>query len=122
MWNASLATGLIVAALVVGFLLYLLGKNVKTRRTEAFIGGEDLRANPQMRLSGTEFYHTIEELGILKVVYHLAKEKVFDVYEMGVKVVLALSRVLKYIHNGVLPTYLAWCILGLALFFWVFFK
>jgi NADH:ubiquinone oxidoreductase subunit 5 (subunit L)/multisubunit Na+/H+ antiporter MnhA subunit len=120
-WNASLATGLILAGLAIGSLIYLLGK-VTIRRTESFIGGEDLNANPDMRLSGTGFYHTIEDLGILKVLYYLAKEKFFDIYELGGKVVRMFSRVLKYIHNGILPTYLAWCFLGLAILFLIYIK
>jgi len=121
-WNASLATGLILAGLAVGFLIYLMGNKVAIRRTESFIGGEDLREQPAMRLSGTAFYNTIEELGLLKAVYTMAKAKMFDIYELGAKIALALNRVLKYLHNGILPTYLTWCLLGMIFFFWIFLK
>ena len=86
---------------------------VKARQTAAFIGGEDLQVHSEMRLSGTGFYRTIEEFGILKVIYRLAEEKAFDVYEVGTRTVLGFNRVLKYLHNGVLPTYMIWCLLGM---------
>ena len=122
MWSAGLATGLIVAGLLMGGLIFLLGSKMKTRRTEAFVGGEDLRKNPEMRLSGTAFYLTIEDIGFLKLVYRLAKEKVFDIYEMAIKVVMLFNRISKYLHNGILSSYLAWCLLGMIFFFWIFIK
>jgi formate hydrogenlyase subunit 3/multisubunit Na+/H+ antiporter MnhD subunit len=122
MWNAGLATALILTGLVFGVLIYLLGIKVKIRRTESFIGGEDLKSDPAMRLSGTEFYHTIENYGILTVIYRLAKDKVFDIYEVAGKSALVFNRALKYFHNGVLPTYLAWCLLGMIVFFLIFIK
>jgi formate hydrogenlyase subunit 3/multisubunit Na+/H+ antiporter MnhD subunit len=119
-WNASLATGLILVGIGIGLLIYLLGTMTKTREVKSFVGGENLEANPDMRLSGAEFYYTIENLGLLKTIYRLAKEKAFDVYDVGVKVALGFNRGLKYLHNGVLPTYLAWCLLGMMFFVWIF--
>ena len=122
MWSVGLATGLILTGLIVGGLIFLVGSRMKTRRTEAFVGGEDLRKNPEMRLSGTAFYLTIENIGVLKLVYRLAKEKVFDIYEVAIKVVMFFNRVSKYLHNGILSSYLAWCLLGMIFFFWIFIK
>lgn len=121
-WNASLATGLILVGIVVGLLIYLLGTRTKIRQVNSFIGGENLESHPDMRLSGAEFYYTIENFGFFKTIYHLAKEKVFDVYDVGVKVAMSLTRVLKYLHNGVLPTYLAWCLLGMIFFLGIFIR
>jgi formate hydrogenlyase subunit 3/multisubunit Na+/H+ antiporter MnhD subunit len=118
-WNPSLATGLIIAAIVMGFIIYLIGTAVKTRTAEVFVGGEILQKEPDMRVSGTEFYETIREIGILKTIYKLAEKKVFDIYEVGVKGTLAFNKVLRYIHNGVLLTYLSWCLLGMVVLFYV---
>ena len=38
-----------------------------------------------MRMSGTEFYRTIQDMKGLKGIYALAQKKVFDIYEMGTR-------------------------------------
>ncbi len=118
-WNASLATFLILCAILVGLVIYGLGRAAKTRESDAFVGGEILSDHPDMRLSGTEFYATIQDIPLLKRIYRLAQEKYFDLYEVGTKVALRIAGALRDLHNGVLPTYLAWCLLGaLFLFYW----
>lgn len=121
-WNSSLATLLIIAGIVAGLVIYFLGSKLKSRKTEIFIGGETPEYAPDTRVSGTEFYNTIQNIGILKIVYKLAEKKVFDIYEMGKKLTLGFNRLLRYIHNGVLPTYLAWCLLGMIVLFYVLLK
>ncbi len=120
-WFAGLATGLILVGIVIGFVIYFLGTAIKTRETKAFVGGETLEKNPQMRVSGLEFYNTIQELGFLKTIYRLALKKAFDIYEVGSKLTFGFNKVLRYIHNGVLPTYLAWCLLGMIVLFYILF-
>jgi hypothetical protein len=71
-----------------------------------------------MRVSGTEFYNTIKETGGLKTIYRLAERKVFDIYVVGAKITLGFTKVFRYLHNGILPTYLAWCLLGMIVLFY----
>ncbi|MDO9579097.1 MAG: proton-conducting transporter membrane subunit, partial [Bacteroidales bacterium] len=78
-WNASLATILIIVGIIVGIIIYLLGTITKTRETEAFIGGEILEKQPNMRVSGTEIYNTIKDVAPLDAIYGLAERKVFDI-------------------------------------------
>ncbi|NQT27999.1 MAG: hypothetical protein HQ570_00185 [Candidatus Omnitrophica bacterium] len=118
-WDAGLATVLIVIGIIVGIGIYLLGKATKTRETESFIGGEFLEKHPDMRISGIDFYHTIQEIGFFKVMYKLAQKKVFDIYEVGSKITFGFNKVLRYLHNGILPTYMAWCLLGMAIIFYI---
>ena len=118
-WSAGLATVLIVIGIIIGMLIYLFGKAAKTREVDNFIGGEILAKHPQMRLSGTEFYNTIQELGLIKGIYKLAHKKVFDIYEIGSKITFGFNKVLRFIHNGVLPTYMAWCLLGMVIIFYI---
>ncbi len=118
-WDAGLATVLIVIGIIIGMVIYLLGKATKTRETESFVGGEFLEKHPDMRVSGIDFYHTIQEFGFLKAIYKLAKKKVFDVYEVGSKITFGFNKVLRFIHNGILPTYMAWCLLGMAIIFYI---
>lgn len=118
-WDPGLATLLIFVGIAIGFIIYILGLATKTRQTEIFVGGETLKDVPEMRVAGTKFYNTIKGIGILNVFYKLAEKKIFDIYEVGAKIVLGFTGVLRYIHNGILPTYLAWCLLGMAILFYI---
>ena len=121
-WNANLATALILVGIIIGIIIYLLGTIAKTREAEIFVGGEIVKEHPRMRISGTEFYNTIQDIGALRGIYRLAKRKAFDIYDVGGKITFGFNRVLRYIHNGVLPTYLAWCLLGMGILFWIFLR
>jgi NADH:ubiquinone oxidoreductase subunit 5 (subunit L)/multisubunit Na+/H+ antiporter MnhA subunit len=121
-WDSGLATVLIILAIAIGFLIYFLGSVVKTREADIFVGGESPEEYPEMRLSGTGFYETIREMGVLRTIYKLAEKKVFDIYEVGVKMTLGFNKMLRYIHNGVLLTYLAWCMLGMIVLFYFLLK
>ncbi len=121
-WNAGLATVLILIGIAVGLLIYFLGKVSKTRQTDSFIGGEDMEKYPQMRLSGTEFYNTVQDIGAIKTIYRLAQRKAFDLYEVAGKLTFGFNGFLRYLHNGVLSTYLAWCLLGMGILFYFLLK
>ncbi|MCQ9205331.1 MAG: hypothetical protein NG737_03370 [Omnitrophica bacterium] len=121
-WNSSLATLLIVVGILIGAAIYLLGKVIKTRETKVFIGGEDLAKYPQMRVSGGDFYNTIQEIGFLKIIYKLAQKKIFDIYNVGSKITFGFNRILRFLHNGVLSTYLSWCLLGMGIIFYILLK
>lgn len=121
-WNSGLATSLLIVSVFIGFIIYFIGSAVKTRTADVFVGGERIEEHPEMRVSGTEFYETIREIGALKGIYRLAEKKAFDVYEVGVKMTLGFNKALRYIHNGVLLTYLAWCMLGMIVLFYFLLK
>ncbi len=114
MWPSLKATLFLAIGLGVGVLVYLTGNFKGIRETGSYIGGEDL--GKDMRLSGTEFYNTIKELPLIRTIYKKAEKKFFDIYEVGKKFVFFFIRIFKYLHNGVLPTYLIWCILGIMIF------
>jgi NADH:ubiquinone oxidoreductase subunit 5 (subunit L)/multisubunit Na+/H+ antiporter MnhA subunit len=118
-WNASLATVLIVVGIGIGVVIYLLGTLAKARETSVFVGGESLSEHPQMRVSGIEFYDTVKNIGFLKVIYILAQRKIFDIYDVGAKITFGFNKVLRYVHNGVLSSYLAWCLLGTGILFYI---
>ncbi len=114
-WNPALATGLIVAGILLGVLMYFFIKPRQCRRVDAFIGGEDVRLLKPV--SGAEFYDTFKDMKFLNIIYKKEEEKKYDIYEIGSKVTFSFSRVLQWLHNGILPTYLVWCLIGmLALF------
>ena len=116
-WPALSATALIIVGLGLGVLVFNL-KAVKPglRRDAAYTGGETV-AFPETRITGTEFYNTVKEYGILKRVYRSAEAGLFDIYEQGKNIVFGIGGFLRYLHNGVLPTYLVWTLLGMI---WLF--
>jgi len=118
-WDSSIATILMLLGIAIGFIIYLFGTAFKPKEADIFIGGEILKEHPEMRVSGTEFYNTIGDIGFLRFIYKLAEKKFFDIYDVGAKITFGLNRVLRYIHNGVLPTYLAWCLLGMIVLFFI---
>jgi len=121
-WNSSIATALLFVGIILGVIIYFLGTVAKTRETDIFIGGENAKEYPDMRISGTEFYDTIKKLGFLKIGYKLAERGVFDLYKVSLKITSGFIKTLRYLHNGVLSTYLAWCLLGMSIIFYILFK
>lgn len=121
-WQAGLSTLLIIIALVIGVVIIKLkGITLSLRSDTAFTGSETHALSPKETVvSGTEFYNSIKELGILKGIYRKAEEGFFDIYEQGKKLVFGIGGFLQYLHNGVLPTYLVWALLGMMALFFIF--
>jgi len=121
-WQAGLSTLLIIVSLVLGFLIFSLkGLKPTLRQDKAFTGSETTDFG-ETRVTGTEFYNTVREYGILRNIYNRAEAGIFDIYEQGKNFVFAIGRFLQYLHNGVLSTYLVWTLLGMMWLFWVLFK
>lgn len=117
-WYAGLSTLLIMAGLFAGILIFK-AKNLKPAlRQDTSYTGAETEDLPQTRIAGTEFYNTIREFGILERIYKQAEAGLFDIYEQGRNIVFGAGKFFQHLHNGVLPTYLAWTLLGmLGLFF-----
>ncbi len=118
-WQSGLATLLIIIGVVIGVVIYLLGK-VKTRESSTYIGGEELPV--ECRVTGVDFYQTIQEIGLLGRIYKWAEAKKFDIYEQGSSLVFFCSGVLKKIHTGVLTNYICWILAGLVILFFILVK
>jgi formate hydrogenlyase subunit 3/multisubunit Na+/H+ antiporter MnhD subunit len=124
-WYAGLSTLLILIGLALGFLIFKLkALRPGIRQDTNFVGGETFDLNLKgAPVTGTEFYNTVKELGLLRAMYKKAEAGFFDIYEQGKKFVFSVSGLLQYLHNGVLPTYLVWCLLGmLGLFYILLFR
>jgi len=118
-WYAGLSTLLIIVGLILGILIFKLkGLKVTIRQDAAFTGAEamDLEQN---RVTGTEFYSTVKELGILKGIYKKAEVGFFDIYEQGKTLIFGIGKFFQYLHNGILSTYLVWCLLGMLGIFYL---
>jgi formate hydrogenlyase subunit 3/multisubunit Na+/H+ antiporter MnhD subunit len=111
LWNAPLATLLIIAGIVIGGIIYLLGTIRVVREDQPYLGGEVMPAETSP--SGVDFYQTIRDLAGLRPLYRLAEKKAFDVYDQGVRLSFALTNFLRRMHTGVLTTYISWCLIGL---------
>ena len=121
-WQPTLSTVLILVGLGMGLILYFFARLTTTmRETDVFIGGESLDAVSGLRVSGSAFYNTVQELPGLQSFYNLAQRKIFDPYELGSKITFATHRLLGALHSGVLSSYLAWCLLGMGVLFYVLF-
>jgi formate hydrogenlyase subunit 3/multisubunit Na+/H+ antiporter MnhD subunit len=113
-WSPGLATVLILISLFLGLLSFVVTK-IKFRTAETFIGGEKL--GEELRPRADEFYNDIREFPIIAGIYRWAERKLFDIYELGLKITFVFIRFLRYLHNGVLPTYLVWCLIGMLVLF-----
>ena len=122
MWRPVIATVLIVIGIMAGLLVFwLLKAGARFRTVGTFIGGEEPEEFD--RVSGTEFYDTLKDMEGLKALYKAEDEKRLDIYEQGKNAVFFFTRRLQYLHNGILPTYLVWCILGMVgMFLFIFFR
>jgi len=119
-WHTLKATLLLFAGLVIGLIIYFLGNFKSVRMSDSYIGGEPV--GKDMRLSGTEFYNTIKEYGLLGVIYKKAEAGFFDIYEQGKALVFGIGGFFQYLHNGILPTYLVWTLLGMLGLFLFFMR
>jgi len=114
LWSPSLATILIIIGLVLGILFYLIGTTFKPRRSPAYYGGEIL-PEEDTRIPGTAFYETIEKLPVLKTAYADSEKGVWDPDNFVATVFDGvLVKGLKYLHTGLLSTYVTWSVIGLV--------
>lgn len=117
-WYSGVSTLIIMVALFSGLVVFYLNTKVVSRKDEAFVGGEPLDSDAHA-LTGTEFYNTVKDIGLMKAIYKKAEAGVFDIYEQGRKI-FKVSELLRFLHNGIMPTYLIWMLLGmLGLFFFL---
>ncbi|MFA4990969.1 MAG: proton-conducting transporter membrane subunit [Candidatus Omnitrophota bacterium] len=110
-WPSIKAALFLLTGLGAGVLICFMGNFKGVRESPPYIGGEEI--SDEMRLSGTEFYNTVKEHGMLRGIYKKAETGFFDIYEQGKNITLGFGRFFQYLHNGVLPTYLVWALLGM---------
>lgn len=118
LWSPALATLLIIVGLLVGLLVYWIGKAKAVIPKPAYVGGEVLEEK-MVKVSGVDFYDTIKQWGFLPGIYKRAEAKHFDIYELGEGACGVLTAGLRWLHNGLLHTYLAWILLGTLILLYI---
>lgn len=121
-WQPIVATVLVISGLAVGILAYIVFSRKSPMRTVAsFVGGEEQETLD--RVSGTEFYDTVKDLKTLGALYRKEESGSLDIYNISRNTVYFFTRILQKLHNGILPTYMVWCLLGMVvMFLLVFFR
>lgn len=117
LWNSGVVTVMIVAGFLVGLLVYSWGRTGRGRSSEPFVGGETLADIPEMRVSGVEFYGTVKDIPFMRMMYRAAERKLFDLYELGLKLLGWIGEVLSDLHDGLLGRYVLWMFAGLVLLY-----
>lgn len=118
-WKPLIATALIFIGIILGVIAYFILKPAKFRTVSSFVGGEDPAGLP--RVSGTEFYDTIKDMKGLTGLYSKEQSGEIDIYDIGRNLVFSMTRFFQRLHNGILPTYLVWCLLGMVGMFLILF-
>jgi formate hydrogenlyase subunit 3/multisubunit Na+/H+ antiporter MnhD subunit len=119
LWNPYLATMALIIGLVIGLIIYFIGKVFDFREQPIFTCGE--RFDIEMRrFPGTGLYLTKLELPFIGTYLKDRDKGTYDIYNI-VKIAgwKAIVEKLKNLHNGVLSTYLSWCIVGLMIIMFV---
>jgi formate hydrogenlyase subunit 3/multisubunit Na+/H+ antiporter MnhD subunit len=119
-WRALKSAMFLFIGLGIGMFIYILGNLKGARESDTYIGGEKIEEG--MSNTGAEFYNTVRETGFLGAIYKKAEAGYFDIYEQFKNIVFGFGRFFRYLHNGVLPTYLVWALLGMIGLFLFFLR
>ncbi len=119
LWSPTLTTLLLIIGLVLGLIIYLFGRGFKPRTAPTYYGGEKL-SEEDIRQPGTGFYETIQKLPVLRAIYKDSEKGVWAPdYFFSAIIDSIFVRGLKFMHTGVLSTYLSWSIIGLVVIIFV---
>ncbi|KPJ58662.1 MAG: hypothetical protein AMS15_07935, partial [Planctomycetes bacterium DG_23] len=113
-WSPTAATLFILSGIILGGIIYLVGRATQVREERMFIGGETLSPDTT-HLSGTGFYNTIRELPLFRVLYSDGEGGAYDLYYLSARYGNTLVQFLRRLHKGILPIYVGWVVIGLAL-------
>lgn len=114
-WNAGLATILMLAAIALGIIIWVLMKLSKNVRIVPTWACGEIQPNDEMIIPGTHFYKTVSSMNGLKQLYEGQSKGYFDLYDQGGRFGMIFTDLLKWVHGGVLPTYLTWVTIGLLI-------
>jgi len=118
-WSPTFTTLMLLIGLVLGLIIYAIGNAFKPRKAKSYYGGEQL-SEEDIRIPGTGFYESIQNMPVLKPLYKDSKKGVWDPDYFFASIIDSIFvRGLKFMHTGVLSTYLSWSIIGLVVIIFV---
>jgi len=118
-WNSQLATGLLLIGIGIGVgVLWFGAFRKRVRAVPTWTCGE-IQPNDEMIIPGTHFYKTVSSMGGLRQMYKGQEKGYFDLYNQSGRAGLSVTGMLKWMHSGILPTYLTWVMLGLLIVLFV---
>jgi len=112
LWSPLASTGLLALGIGIAFALPLLAGGRRIRESEPFAGGEPV--TPEMAVSGTEFYRSVETAPGIAQLYGAARKGVFDAYGVARSAVRYAGLLFAALHSGILPAYVTWVLIGLV--------
>lgn len=119
LWNPYLATIALIVGLIIGVIFYLIGKVFRGRIQPVYTGGERFNLE-ERRFPGTGLYLTILDIPFIGTYLKDRDKGSYDLYNIikltGWETVV---KKLKDLHDGILSTYLSWCIVGLMVIMFI---
>jgi formate hydrogenlyase subunit 3/multisubunit Na+/H+ antiporter MnhD subunit len=113
LWNAGLATILIIIGIIIGLILWLMMKLSDNIRVVPTWNCGEKQNSDKLIVPGTHFYKTVSSMNGLKPLYSGQEKGYFDVYNQSGRLGLSLTGLLRWLHSGILPMYLTWVTVGL---------
>ncbi len=136
-WSPTLATLLIIAGIVIGFIIFLFGTALRPKRSRVFIGGEVLEEEAA-RITGPNFYSSVHTVDMLDKTYRFGEGGAFDffnylrgaagglavlfrdvinrlidaIYGYCGRLIEKVGGLVSVLHTGELYNYVGWIFLG----------
>lgn len=117
-WGPAPATLMLVAALIIGAILYAVSRVGVTKGEPAttYSCGEDLPSE-EISVTSHHFYYPVKQT--FKTPYNIGERGGFDIiYGSVVKAIVGFTQLFRKTHTGTLTTYISWLIIfiGIACF------
>ncbi len=110
-WQSSTVSLLVLLSVLVGVVIYFMTNVRRIRVEENFMLGE--KPIRDTGFPALEYYKTISQASPIAAIYKKAEKKWFDIYDIGIHLVLGFSKSLSSLHSGILPVYTIWILAGL---------
>jgi formate hydrogenlyase subunit 3/multisubunit Na+/H+ antiporter MnhD subunit len=114
-WSPTAALGFIMIGLALGLMLLAIFSLKNIRIVRPFLSGEIAAGDDRFRTPGTGFYAALQRVRILGGLLRSGESGAFDLYRWCGRYGQTLANLLSDQHTGLLPLYVAWCIVGLAI-------